>query len=56
MLSPSLPLSQGKGKGKTKGKGPAHDTPVSTEQEETQSLPSFHKLKSLDVFAGCGGK
>ena len=43
---------QGKGKGKGKGKAKAS----AVEQEEVkEENVQVHRLRSLDVFAGCGG-
>eukprot|EP00057_Strongylocentrotus_purpuratus_P012708 XP_011667182.1 PREDICTED: DNA (cytosine-5)-methyltransferase PliMCI isoform X1 [Strongylocentrotus purpuratus] len=43
-----------KGKGKGKGKGKAKGKTEKQEEKESTDNP-FHKLKCLDVFAGCGG-
>uniref|UniRef100_A0A4W3HR48 DNA (cytosine-5)-methyltransferase 1 n=1 Tax=Callorhinchus milii TaxID=7868 RepID=A0A4W3HR48_CALMI len=45
--------SANKGKGKGKGKSKATAEPEQTEQENAES--KFQKLRSLDVFSGCGG-
>lgn len=43
---------QGKGKGKGKGKSSGK----SAEEEIETKKASYRRLRTLDVFAGCGGK
>ena len=55
---------KGKGKGKLKdhasgkgsGKGLSKDMSPRKAVEKKDVQPSFRKLRTLDIFAGCGGK
>ncbi len=62
-ISLTSPLTQGKGKGKggKKGKTPAPPCEEAATVESStasggEQNPSFQPLRSLDVFAGCGGE
>jgi len=49
---------QGKGKeskGKGKGKGKMAAAPLAAETSDISKKDEIRKLKTLDVFAGCGG-
>ncbi|KAK3733077.1 hypothetical protein QZH41_008420, partial [Actinostola sp. cb2023] len=46
---------KGEGKGKGKGKGKMATTSESVEDTKQEEAKPTRKLKSLDVFAGCGG-
>ena len=43
---------QGKGKGKGKGKAKAT---IAEQEEVKEENVQVHRLRTLDVFAGCGG-
>ena len=49
--------ASGKGSGKGMGKGMSPRKAVESKDDQSSSLPpSFKKLRTLDIFAGCGGK
>ena len=50
----SKDLASGKGSGKGLSKGMSPRKKV--ESKDEQSSSSFKKLRTLDIFAGCGGK
>jgi hypothetical protein len=48
---------QGKGKGKGKGKGRGRDDEeTNKENKPSEEIKEIKKLRTLDVFAGCGGE
>ena len=47
--------NKGKGKGKGKGKSSVKEEEKSVNTEEGEEKVEIRRLRTLDVFAGCGG-